>query len=56
MHLDCEFVTEAVVSTGNEATLGGRGMERAYFDSQGTIGTLNRHSTFSCLRNSCVFL
>lgn len=29
MHLDCGFVTEAVVSTDNEATLGGRGMERA---------------------------
>lgn len=54
MHLDCEFVTEAVVST--KASLGGRGMERAYFDSQGTTGTLNIQSTFSCLRNSCVFL
>lgn len=38
MHLDCGLVTDAVVSTGNEATLGDRGMERTYFDNQGTTG------------------
>lgn len=40
MYLDCEFVPEAVVSPGDEAPRGGRGMERAYSCSQETTGPL----------------